>query len=166
MVSGQQSRSQFSERENLMVRESAGNRRTACLTFARSAAFVGLLCAVPGCGVRPGDMPDLAPVSGVVTLDGAPLVGKDIIYSPAGGRPSMARTDESGAYELWYTVDYKGAIIGPHNVHFGTPRPTDADPDRPWEETLPLQFTAESELTAEVEDTSNRINFELKTEFD
>jgi len=160
MVSGRR----FSERENRMFDKPVRKRRTAYATAVISGSFAGLLCALVGCGGRPSDQPDLAPVSGVVTLDGAPLVGKDIVFSPATGRPAMGRTDESGAYELWYTVDYKGSIIGPHNVHFGTPRPANADPGRPWEETLPLQFTAESELTAQVEDTSNKINFELKTE--
>ena len=107
-----------------MVRTLTGNNGTTCREFACKVVMAVVLSVlVSGCGGRPGDQPELAPVTGVVTLDGAPLVGKDIVFSPASGRPAMGRTDEHGAYELWYTVDYKGAIIGSHNVHFGTPGP-------------------------------------------
>ena len=121
--------------------------------------LLGLLGS--GCNT-PSDQPELAPVSGVVTLDGKPLANKTVIFTPPTGRPSMGTTNEDGEYELRYTMTIEGAIIGNHDVTITSPR-DEYDPS--WRETVPRKFNSESTLTAEVEDKwQNTIDFHLKSE--
>ncbi len=63
-------------------------------------ALGGLLLA--GCGPS-SDVPKLAPVHGVVTMDGKPLANATVRFIPESGRPSVGVTDEQGRYELNYT---------------------------------------------------------------
>lgn len=109
-------------------------------------------------------MPPLAPVTGVILLDGKPAVGKQVIFSPEGGRPSIGTTNEQGEYQLMYTVKWEGAIIGNHKVTISTPVP-DFD-GAPYHEDIPAHYTtdAETPLTAEVKDEDNVINFDLKSD--
>jgi hypothetical protein len=107
-----------------------------------------------------GDRPDLAPVQGMITLDGKPLEGAMISFKPNEGQPSYSRTDSSGHYELNYLRDAKGAKIGSHKV-----RITTASEENP-EELVPKRYNRKTELTKEVESGGNEFNFELvsKTE--
>jgi hypothetical protein len=130
---------------------------------AKSGAAIWLLCALCASGCNtPSDQPELAPVSGVVTLDGKPLANKTVIFTPPTGRPSMGTTNEEGEYELRYTMTIEGAIIGTHDVTITTPR----DEYNPGiRETIPRKFNSESTLTAVVEDKwENTIDFDLKSE--
>ncbi len=69
-----------------------------------------------GCG---SDGPDLALVTGTVTYKGKPVEGGSLEFIPeAGGRPSMAITDETGQYAVYYTKDKPGAVIGKHTIRF------------------------------------------------
>ncbi len=79
---------------------------TVCLTMLLSM----------GCGG--GDMPELGDVSGKVTLDGKPLVGINILFTPEKGRPAGGVTDEEGYYELVYLDGYSGCKVGPAKVTF------------------------------------------------
>jgi len=57
--------------------------------------WVGYVCVVPlaGCGGKPAGYPDTAPVNGTITLDGAPLEGASVSFSPVDGRSSSGKTD-------------------------------------------------------------------------
>ncbi len=87
----------------------------------RFTASAGLLCAFSllwclGCSGR-SDLPDLGTVSGTVTVDGKPTAGIMVHFSPdGGGRTSTGVTDSSGHYELNYTADAEGAVVGKHKV--------------------------------------------------
>lgn len=60
---------------------------------------------------------ELAPVSGVVTVDGQPVVGAGVTFIPVeGGRPAWATTDQTGRFELSTKGQYDGARIGEHVV--------------------------------------------------
>ncbi|MGD9857791.1 MAG: hypothetical protein AB7U20_22840 [Planctomycetaceae bacterium] len=120
-----------------------------------------LLCVSAGCD-RPSDQPNLAPVTGVVTLDNQPLAGKDVIFAPEGGRPSIGTTSELGEYKLMYTNKWEGAIVGPHKVTVSTPVP--AREGDPYEENIPTRYNIDSTLTAEVKDGKNVIDFELTSD--
>lgn len=72
-------------------------------------------------------LPDLEYVSGVITLQGAPLGDAEVMFSPTrtpGGealdnaRPSTAMTNASGEFILMYDMakGYEGAIPGTHRV--------------------------------------------------
>lgn len=67
-----------------------------------------------GCGR--GDQPDLGTVTGVVTLNGAPLSHVEVTFVPEAGRPSYGETDNDGKYELTYIRDTKGAKVGKHTI--------------------------------------------------
>ena len=67
---------------------------------------------------------NIAPVSGKLTLDGQPMPGVRIVFSPRSmggennnpGPYSFAVTDENGDYSLITRYKDEGAIIGPHVV--------------------------------------------------
>jgi hypothetical protein len=77
-----------------------------------SIALFGLC----GCGGG-ADVPTLGTVTGKVTVDGQPLAGAMVTFSPvADGRPSSGTTGSDGTYTLQYNVDNAGATIGQHTV--------------------------------------------------
>lgn len=70
------------------------NRRS--LVFCLPIVAVGL--ALVGCTSQG---PEMADVSGTVTLDGAPVEGAGVVFTPeAGGLPANATTDASGKFSL------------------------------------------------------------------
>lgn len=84
--------------------------------------YLIILSLVPwvfaGCGNRG---PALGQVEGTVTLDGVPLPGARVIFTPMeGGRSSMAVTDGSGHYVLEFAAGQQGAIVGRHQVTIST----------------------------------------------
>jgi hypothetical protein len=73
-----------------------------------------------GCGPSSGT---IAPVSGKLTVDGKPMPGVEIIFSPKmtdtnsnPGPYSFGTTDEEGNFELKTRYGDKGAVIGWHIV--------------------------------------------------
>ncbi len=115
-----------------------------------------------GCG-ESADHPDLGRVTGVVTLDGAPLPGAVVGFQPVQGRPSSGLTDNEGRYTLLYTADAQGAIIGTHTVSISTERYAD-QPDGSSQlvpEKIPAKYNKKTTLTQEVKAGSNQFNFEL-----
>ncbi len=117
-------------------------------------------CVSLGCGGSGGgDQPDLGTVTGTVSLDGQPLSGVIILFTPEEGRQSTAVTDENGGYELAYTGDSKGAKIGKHTIGF-----TSSDDDSiKASAPIPPQYTIGSDtgLTAEVKAGENTFDFDL-----
>lgn len=123
-----------------------------------------VVCGAAGCR-RSG--PELAPVTGVVTLDGKPVAGKQVSFSPKNftpntqsGRSSTGLTDEEGRYELFYTAQRKGALITTHTVTINTPEW--ANPPSP--ENIPERYRIDTILEAEVKDENNVIDFELTSD--
>lgn len=131
----------------------------AALLYCSSCVLLGLL----GCS---GTRSDLAPVTGIVTLDGEPLAQATLVFQPeAAGPASFGLTDESGRYTMMYDEGVKGAVVGRHAVKITTfqERDPDADPPTPESpEILPDRYHRSSELTAEVaQSKKNEINFDL-----
>jgi hypothetical protein len=59
----------------------------------------------------------MAPVRGVVTLDGEPVEGAAVMFSPRdGGRPAIGQTDERGEFRLQTVAPGDGALLGEHAV--------------------------------------------------
>lgn len=121
-------------------------------------AFLTSTLAITSAGCRSSDLPDLAEVSGTVTLDGKPLAGATVIFQPVeGGRSSQGRTDASGRYELVYLRDIEGAIVGQHEVSITT-----FSEESP-EERVPAKYNRQTELLVEVAPgAENELNFELE----
>lgn len=79
----------------------------------------GLAMSVIGC-TRSG--PEVGYVEGIVRMDGAPLPYATVQFLPEHGRPSIGSTDKSGRYQLMYSKDRPGALIGRHVALVSTVR--------------------------------------------
>ncbi|MEN6496823.1 MAG: hypothetical protein ABFD16_21235 [Thermoguttaceae bacterium] len=89
-------------------------------TTAKAIAWLlAALCITPlGCG-KGYEGGKLAPVSGVVTLDGQPAAGIMVLFSPTaetGGQGGMGTTDASGKYELKTRGEFTGVVPGQYKV--------------------------------------------------
>ena len=74
---------------------------------------VAVATAITGCGRGP----NIAPVSGVVTLDGKPLAGASVLFMPVdGGVPGRAATKDDGSFSLTTFQEKDGALVGRHRV--------------------------------------------------
>src|SRR5690554_1146299 len=85
---------------------------TICVSFLVLPFYVG--CQRP-------DGPELATVSGIVTLDGEPLEAATVHFQPKSGRPSYGRTGENGQYVMGYSLERSGVTLGEHFVSIRTP---------------------------------------------
>jgi hypothetical protein len=116
-----------------------------------------LICVVAGCG-KGG--PDLAPVTGRVTLDGRPLESVDVVFQPTNGNPpSTTRTDADGHYEMLYKRGLMGARVGEHTVRIGFTSNIVTNPPN-----IPAKYNMASELRREVKSGANELDFELTSE--
>lgn len=123
-------------------------------------------------------------VTGVVTIDGNPVADATVSFYPAQGRASTARTDENGKYELSFSRQKKGAVLGEHKVTIITEVLTETDygasddyanregdeslgkiKNRNRAEMLPSKYRDRklTDLTANVEPGENVFDFPLST---
>ncbi len=120
-------------------------------------AMASLALVLAGCGTS--KRPPLGSVEGTITLDGIPLPGAFVVFTPDGpGRSATAMTDTAGRYSLTFLRDLAGANVGAHTV-----RITTATGKRGSKELLPRQYHAKSELVATVEPGRNTVDFALKS---
>lgn len=116
----------------------------------------------------------LAPVTGVVTLDGEPLADAVVNFQPMAsskdgkvGAGSNARTDEQGRFVLNTIDDHPGAVVAKHRVRIysyspESPRVDDTDSGPP-KERVPQRYNYRSKLTFEVPAAgTNEANFDLE----
>ncbi|HWL10608.1 MAG TPA: hypothetical protein VNQ76_19535 [Planctomicrobium sp.] len=136
---------------------------SSSLSFPVWGLSAAVVFATWGCSSKSADHPDLGTVTGIVTLDGAPLADAIIEFLPERGRPSGALTDHEGRYKLAYTSDAQGAIVGTHSIRISTERyaPQPDGSTIPIPEKLPAKYHQKSTLTEEVKEGSNQFNFEL-----
>ena len=87
-------------------------RRLIGTTVAGMAAL-----ALLGCGNGESAL-DTVPVSGVVTLDGTPVEGANVVFAPTSGSGTAASgvTDASGRYQLTTQDPNDGALAGSYVV--------------------------------------------------
>ena len=85
-----------------------------CSKFFGTALCLIGLSTFYGCG----GTDDVAPATGVVTLDGNPLADARVMLHPIGGGPrtSYASTDEKGEFKASTYGMNDGALIGRHKV--------------------------------------------------
>jgi len=124
--------------------------------FVFIALGLSILMLVLGCGS------EMQPVTGNVTMDGEPLAGVRVIFSPAEGARanSVGTTDSNGAYSLNYTRDDAGALLGKYKVLVSKTKMTEAGE----KETLPRKYNQETTFTAEVTRTGdNKHNYDLES---
>lgn len=141
---------------------------------ARSLWAVFLILAAAGCGK--GD-PSHIRVSGLVTLNGAPLAGARVAFIPTGdtqGIGAEARTGPEGRYELIDRRGTPGTHPGAYKVTIskrllpnGAEVPADDQTppiESPARETLPPNYSDASRTTlqAVVPEQGGTIDFSLK----
>lgn len=133
--------------------------------FVRMYCLAILCLSLVGCG---SDM-KVAPVSGTVTLDGAPLAKASVLFQPdAGGRPSFGVTDQNGKYTLAYSMHEQGAEVGSCTVKISTKmQPEDSDgSDKPNNKASPERIPSRYEkepVVVKVEPKPNTIDIALTT---
>ena len=111
------------------------------------------------------DGPEIAPVEGTVYLDGEPLEGAYLKFQPPNGRPSVGVTDANGEYEMIYSRQENGALVGEHTITITTyQRGNWEDGIPPVPEKVPAKYNSQSELKRTVEPEHNTIDFELDSE--
>ncbi len=117
--------------------------------------ILAMAVAVSGCSRD--DTPPLGEVTGKVTLDGTPLEGVIVVFKPDSGRVATGTTDAEGAYVLEYAYQVPGCKVGHCKVNMEWPLGTTKA------KALDSKYTSASELTAEVKEGDNTINFDLKS---
>jgi hypothetical protein len=103
-----------------------------------------------------------APVSGTVTMNGKPLAGATVIFSPIAkegsidaGPGSSGKTNEKGEYTLTSDTGRPGAGVGKHRVSVSLMGPSTGTGDerrRPGTPVnqVPVRYNGKTELTYEV----------------
>ena len=132
-------------------------RRTIRLLLAAPA----VLCLLAGCG---GDEAPLAQVSGRVLFNGRPAPA-EVSFEPLrvdkapGGRVSTGFTNTRGEFELQFTADRRGAVVGRHRVLVRVLRPPDTGAPKSLDDAArPLQV---ARLEREVRPGTNHFLFAL-----
>ncbi|QDU89250.1 hypothetical protein Pla175_26370 [Pirellulimonas nuda] len=87
--------------------------RAAPHRFARRLLCLGLILVAAGCG---SSRRGLVEVSGIVTLDGAPVTSGKIEFYPPSGRPSAGEIDGEGRYRLTTYEPGDGVLPGEYKV--------------------------------------------------
>jgi hypothetical protein len=91
----------------------AGRRNAVCLILA-------CLCAVVGAGGCGRSGPKVAFVEGLVLLDGEPVAGAMVGFSPvSAGLPAFGKTDAAGVFHLTTArggAEGRGAMVGEYAV--------------------------------------------------
>lgn len=77
------------------------------------SAILLTCCWMVGCG-RKG--PTVAPVEGIVTLDGKPVDAAGVLFSPLAGGPSASGTTDAAGHFRLTTGNLNGATLGKHSV--------------------------------------------------
>jgi hypothetical protein len=127
-----------------------------------------VFCLTTGCG---SSGPEIASVTGYVKMDGKPLPGAQLIFVPPKGRPSIAKTDSDGYYELDYVDGEMGAIPGLCRVEITTFAPAELNEDGKMnpavKEMVPVKYNQDTTLEFDVKaDTANEANFDLESKGD
>jgi len=127
--------------------------------------LAGSILLFAGCG--PGG-PEIASVSGRVTMDGKPLANATVVFIPENGRPSGASTDADGKYVLNFSQGRRGAIPGKNMVRVMTirdPTPGEDGKSIPGsKETVPAKYNTATELTFDVAPGKRNVaDFDLKS---
>lgn len=131
------------------------------------------LCLFPGCGG--GDGLERAPITGLVTVQGAPLAGASVQFMPASGTPGEGALGTSDAEGKFTVISSRqsdeGIPAGEYTVRVsrlvnvdGTPLPSDAaDADYPdaWE-SVPTPYSGmDSPLKAVIAPEGGEVKVEI-----
>ncbi|WP_013628228.1 carboxypeptidase-like regulatory domain-containing protein [Rubinisphaera brasiliensis] len=124
-------------------------------------------------GCSSSDQPELGQVNGVVTFDGAPLVGAVVTFMPTSGRPASGTTDENGSYVLTYIRDTEGTKVGTNKVSISMGEGAENEMELEGDDAdqsqlkdrlaaIPEKYNTKTELVAQVEPGENTFDFHLE----
>ena len=107
----------------------------------------------------------LGRVSGKVSLDGNPVSGATVEFTPDEGSTSYGITNSKGGYTLRYLPDRPGAVPGRHTVRITTYdwRTTDDGQKVEVPERVPVRYNRESTLTTDVTPGSQTLDWDLRS---
>ena len=140
---------------------------TGC--FPALAGLSLVVVVLTGCGS--GGL-ELAPVEGVVTLDGTPLEGATVLFHPAeGGKPATGTTDAEGKFTLTTRNFGEGAQVGMNNVSVCKEKKTESSAnveegeiaDVVYETPAKYASPKTSELSVDVQPGMPAVTLELKS---
>ena len=117
---------------------------------------VALVLCITGCSGST-DQPEVADVSGVVTLDGKPVAGVNILFQPESGRAAVGLTNEQGEYELLYLDGVPGCKLGTNTVGFDWP------PGSPNMIAIPPKHTGANAFKFDVKPGGNVFDITMTT---
>lgn len=143
-------------------------KRACCLGV--TAAMLAVACV--GCNQSPYE---LVPVSGIVQLDGEPLVGGIVNFQPLvvgsgvnAGPGSTSRTGTDGRYTLATIPGKPGAVVGKHRIRIYSynaetaKRPENGGPRE--RERVPPKYNYQSNVTFDVPAAgTDKADFSLQT---
>lgn len=160
-------------------------------TLVRWSGVAAALLLLPGCSGGEDEwsknLPETVPASGVVLLDGEPVEGAAVVFSPVAPAkyPAQALTGSSGEFELKAFPSKEGAVPGSYevgvtkNVETGAGKARDpasygldaehaaeAPPPVEYKNILPRQYAnpATSGLTVEIPSGgTSELKIELKS---
>jgi hypothetical protein len=140
---------------------------------------VAVAFAMAGCGDPSTKRVRLVRVSGIVTLDGAPLSNAIVVFEAEDHSYSEAKTDGSGRYDLQFDTYTRGVTLGPKIVRISMNRRINGlnstDEGGPEDraggwfgkqpaEIIPEKYNEQSVLTRLVTEDSHRFDFALATQ--
>jgi hypothetical protein len=120
-------------------------------SYAGSAALLAVMVCLAGCAP---DGPEVVEISGVATRGGNPVPNIELTFHPDFGRPSWGVTDEQGRFELHYTRQQDGAVVGRHKVTIRGRQPQSAEEEFSGTITVPPEIAALREKFGSVETTT------------
>jgi len=121
-----------------------------------------LVLALGGCTTRSAGQPEIAPVSGTVTMDGKPLGGVAVVFESERGVLSFGNTDDKGRYSVSYIRSAKGAGLGRNVVRIRTPTMGPSSPLQ--KDKIPAIYNTASTLAVDVTKGRNVFDFSLASQ--
>jgi len=103
----------------LRYRPCFSSRITSAFWYGGACWLLLPVALLVGCS----EQQELAPVTGIVTVDGEPVANAQVLFMSSQHRPAAGETDANGRYVLSTYKNGDGAAIGSHNVTV-TARPT------------------------------------------
>jgi len=141
-------------------RKTAGNRIPAVFPLC---LILAAMLPTAGCGSGP----EMAPVSGHITVAGRPVNRGTVFFVPdakkgAIGKAASGNSGPDGTYSLRTGLDMKGALVGNYRVAV-TGRGMDDPETMPPNRQIPSRYgnPDQSGLTAEVKSEPNTLDFDL-----
>ncbi|MCG8451509.1 MAG: hypothetical protein MI725_18235 [Pirellulales bacterium] len=133
--------------------------------ICQQVAFALLLVQIVGCSQ---DELNGVAVNGRVSYQGQPIESGEIIFRSTSGNLDVYAKIEAGRFEI---LNDKGLMPGAYRVEVYSPQKTGKmipDPDEPAlttaeiYELLPAKYNEMTELTRQIEATTNELLFELE----